>query len=165
MGGPTTVEQSRAIPVEVGRAFERTLPAPLPSLFCRRYAVLPPIREVRDQDGVWARAGQTRVVVTTDGGTMREQLTEVESPDFFTYRLSHITGPMRPLVEGIEGRWSFAPVGTGTLVTWRWTIHPRRLGALLMPVIAALWRGYARQALEQLSALLLEPDPPGSAPG
>ena len=77
-----------------------------------------------------------RTVVTSDGGTMREQLTEVESPDFFTYRLSHITGPMRPLVEGIEGRWSFAPVGTGTLVTWRWTIHPRRLGALLMPVIA-----------------------------
>ena len=165
MVAPTTVEQSRAIPVEVPRAFEVTLPAPLTTLFCRRYLVLPPIRAVRDQDGVWGRAGQSRVVVTTDGGTMREQLTEVVAPSSFSYRLSDITGPMRPLVEGIEGRWSFAPAGTGTLVTWRWTIHPRPFGALVMPVVAALWRGYARQALEQLSALLLEPEPSGPAAG
>ena len=46
------VEQSRAIPVEVHRAFDVTLPAPLTTIFSRRFAALPPIREVRDQNGI-----------------------------------------------------------------------------------------------------------------
>jgi hypothetical protein len=152
---PATVEQSRAIPVDVHYAFDVTLPAPLTALFCRRYAVLPPIREVRGQEGVWGRIGQTRVVVTTDGGTMREELVDVDAPHSFAYRLGDITGPMRPLVDTIEGRWEFTAVGTGTLVTWRWTLHPKELGAPFMPLICWMWRSYARQALEQLSDLLL----------
>jgi Polyketide cyclase / dehydrase and lipid transport len=150
-----TVEQSRAIPVAIQTAFEATLSTPLTVLFSRRYAVLPPIKEVRDQEGTWGQVGQTRVVVTTDGGTMREQLLDVDAPHAFAYQLSGITGPMRPLVDSIEGRWEFAPVGTGTLVTWRWTLHPTGVGAPCMPLIGWMWRSYARQALEQLSDLLL----------
>ncbi len=157
---PVVVEQSRAIPVEVRRAFDVTLSVPLTTIFARRFAALPPIREVRDQDGTWGRVGQTRVVVTTDGGTMREQLTEVDAPHSFSYRLGDITGPLRPLVESIDGRWSFDPKGTGTLVTWRWTLYPRGAGARVLPLLTRMWRGYARQALEELSEVLLEPEPP-----
>ncbi len=32
------------------------------------------------------------------------------------------------------------------------------LGALVMPLITSMWRGYARQALELLSAQLLMPE-------
>jgi hypothetical protein len=157
---PTEVAQWRAIPVDVQRAFDVTLPVPLTTIFRRRYAVLPPIREVREQDGTWGQVGQTRVVVTTDGGTMREQLIDVDPPRSFTYRLSEITGPMRPLVDTVEGRWEFTEAGTGTLVTWRWILHPRGFGSPFMPLVARMWRSYARQALEELSDLLLAPESP-----
>ncbi|MGP0108340.1 MAG: SRPBCC family protein [Acidimicrobiales bacterium] len=161
---PITFEQSRAIPVELQRAFDATLPIPLTTIFSRRYGLLPPIKQVRGQDGMWGQVGQSRVVVTTDGGTMRELLTDVDTPHSFSYRLSDITGPLRPLVDSIDGRWEFAPKGTGTLITWRWTLHPRGMGARVMPLITVMWRGYARQALELLSEQLLTPEPAEGAP-
>ncbi len=164
MASPISVEQSRAIPVTVRDAFRGTLPAPLPTLFSRRFGLLPPVREVRGQAGPWGAVGQERTVVTTDGGTMREVLTDIEAPQAFGYRLSDITGPMRPLVDHVEGRWTFASAGTGTLVTWGWTMYPRGAGALVLPVIAKMWRSYARQALEQLSDLLVSPGPSGDRP-
>jgi len=157
---PILVEQSRAIPVDIHRAFDVTLPIPLTAILHRRYALLPPIREVREQSGNWDRAGQTRIVATTDGGTMREELIDVDPPRSFSYRLSEITGPMRPLVDSIEGRWEFSEAGTGTLVTWRWTLYPRGFGSPFMPLICRMWRSYARQALEELSHHLLAPESP-----
>jgi hypothetical protein len=159
---PISVEQSRAIPVDVQHAFDGTLPIPLPTIFCRRYALLPPIKEVRGQVGTWGQVGQVRTVVTSDGGTMREVLTEVDAPRSFSYQLSHITGPMRPLVDSIEGRWEFTSKGTGTLITWRWTLHPRGVGAPFMPLIVKMWLSYAKQSLEQLSELLLAAESPGN---
>jgi Polyketide cyclase / dehydrase and lipid transport len=158
------VEQSRAIPVDVQQAFDLTLPVPLTTIFRRRYAVLPPISEVRGQDGIWGETGQTRTVVTTDGGTMREQLVEVDPPHSFDYRLNNITGPMRPLVDSVDGRWEFTQAGTGTLVTWRWTLHPRGFGSPFMPVFCRMWRSYARQALEELSDVLIAPESPEPSP-
>jgi hypothetical protein len=152
------VEQSRAIPIELQRAFDVTLAIPLATIFSRRYVLLPPVKEVRGQDGRWGHVGQSRTVVTTDGGTMREQLTEVDSPHSFSYHLSDISGPLRPLVESIDGRWEFATQGTGTLITWRWVLSPKGLGARVMPLVTSMWRGYARQALELLSDHLLAAD-------
>ena len=160
MARPVTVERSRAIPVDVGHAFDRTLSLPLTDLFQRRYALLPPIKEVRGQTGAWGQVGQGRTVVTTDGGTMRETLTGLDAPRSFDYVLGDITGPMGPLVDGIEGRWEFGPEGTGTLITWRWTLHPRGLGTPFMPLITRMWLRYAERAMEHLSELLLAEQPP-----
>ena len=153
-----TVEQSCAIPIDLQHAFDVTLPIPLTAIFSRRYWLLPPVKVVRGQEGVWGQVGQTRTVVTTDGGTMRELLTEVDAPHSFSYLLSDISGPMRPIVKSIDGRWEFATQGTDTLITWRWTLHPKGLGAYVMPLITLMWRGYARQALELLSEQLLAPN-------
>ena len=153
------VEQARAIPVEPARAFALTLPMPLTTIFTRRYGLLPPVKEVRGQDGIWGQVGQSRTVVTTDGGTMRELLTGVDAPHSSTYVLSDISGPLRPLVDSIDGRWEFTARGTGTLIVWRWHLHPKGIGAYLMPLITAMWRGYARQALELLSEQLLDAEP------
>lgn len=142
-----------------------TLPIPLTVIFSRRYGLLPPIKQVRGQDGIWGRVGQSRTVITTDGGTMRELLTDVDAPHSFSYRLSDITGPMRPLVDSIDGRWEFAPSGTGTVITWRWVLHPKGVGAYVMPLVTSMWRGYARQALEVLSEQLLTPDSAERSPG
>lgn len=147
---------SRAYPVPVEQAFDVVLPTPLPDLFSRRYAAVPPIREVRDQQGAWGTVGQTRTIRLADGGTLRETLTSLDRPRSFGYRITDITGPMKPLATEIEGRWLFEPAGDGTRVLWGWTVHPRgRLGRTAMPAFARMWRGYARQALEELERILV----------
>jgi hypothetical protein len=132
-----TVEQFRAIPIELQRAFELTLPMPLTAIFSRRYGLLPPVKQVRGQDGVWGKVGQSRTVVTTDGGTMRELLTEVDVPHSFNYRLSEISGPMRPLVDSIDGRlgirqvrhWDldFLAMDLAPKTSWCRCVAPNRL--------------------------------------
>jgi hypothetical protein len=153
---PLVVEQSRAIPVDQEQAFKGTMPMPLTRLFRRWYGPIPPIKQVLDQAGEWATVGQTRTIALTGGGSMREELTHVDPPRWFGYTLSEVNGPLSPLVSRVEGEWIFKPVGTGTEVTWRWTIHPRSaLAAPVMPVFGRLWRGYARQSLEELSNQLV----------
>ncbi|HYB36515.1 MAG TPA: SRPBCC family protein [Mycobacterium sp.] len=150
------VEQSRAIPVTVEDAFGGTLPMPLPTIFRRWYGPIPPVKQVRDQTGDWDAPGQTRMVMLAGGGSMREELTSVDPPRSFGYTLTDIKGPMAPLVNLVEGEWIFTSAGTGTNVTWRWTIHPRSpLTAPVLPVFGRVWKGYARQALEGLSAQLV----------
>jgi hypothetical protein len=156
MAETAVVEHTRAIPVGVENAFRGTLPMPLPTLFRRWYGPIPPISGVLDQTGDWDAVGQTRTVALTGGGSMREELTHIDAPRSFGYTLSDIGGPLSPLVSRIDGVWLFAPAGTGTAVTWRWTLYPRsRLASPALPVFGRLWRGYARQALEELSDVLV----------
>jgi hypothetical protein len=147
---------SRTYPVGVEHAYDVVLPMPLPELFSRRYAAIPPIREVRDQQGAWGTVGQTRTIKLADGGTMRETLTSVERPRSFGYRISDVSGPMKPLVTEVAGEWRFERAGDGVRITWAWAVQPRgRLGGLAMPLFARMWRGYARQALERLEGVLV----------
>ena len=156
MAQPLVVEQSRAIPVTPEAAFTGTVPMPLPTLFQHWYGPIPPIKAVVDQTGDWDAIGKTRTVVLTGGGSMREQLTSYDPPHSFGYTLSDVKGPMAPLVARVEGLWSFEPAGTGTRVTWQWTIHPRSgFSAPVLPVFGRLWLGYARRSLEELSNQLV----------
>lgn len=152
MAHPVVVEQSRAIPVAVPDAFAQTLPMPLPTLFSRWYGPIPPIKAVYDQTGDWSALGQTRRIALTGGGGMRETLTRVDAPHAFGYTLTEIKGAMAPLIDHVEGVWEFKQHGSGTEVTWRWTLHPKSaLTAPALPVFARIWRGYAKQALSTLS--------------
>jgi len=150
-----TLSQSRAVPVPVDEAFDRVLPHPLTEIFRRRRLAIPPIREVRDQAGVWGTDGQTRTIVTADGGTLRETLTSTERPHSFGYTISEVRGPMKPLIAGADGLWTFEPAGTGTSITWTWEVTPTAAGRVVMPAFGAMWRGYARQALEEVEGILL----------
>ncbi len=155
MASLLNLEHSRVFPVPVEHAFDVLLTVPLPNLFRRRYFAIPAIREVRGQDGVWGTVGQSRTIVLADGGTMREELTSLERPHHFGYLIGDITGPMKPLAKSVEGRWSCVADGSGTRVTWQWTVHPRSaVAALAMPVFARLWQGYAARAMEQLDSIL-----------
>ena len=152
----TSLVHSAAFPVLTEPAYDAVLTLPLPQLFSRRFAALPPIREVRDQTGEWgAGLGQSRTIVLADGGTMRETLVRIERPDVFTYTIDAITGQLKQLVTQLQGAWSFAPAGTGTRISWTWDVEPARLGAPLMPVFGWMWRGFARQAFEELERQLV----------
>ncbi len=156
MTSDVELSYSRTFPAQVDRAFDELLPFDLTQLFSRRYAAIPPIKEVRDQAGPWATAGQTRTIGLADGGTMREELLEVDRPNRFTYRISGITGPMKPLVASLDGAWIFEPAGTGVRITWVWTVQPAgRLGRLAMPVFRRMWQGYARQGFDNIEKLLV----------
>ena len=156
MAEPLVVEQSRTIPMGQDAVFRDMVPMPLPSLFRKWYGPIPPIKEVRDQTGDWDAAGQSRTVVLVGGGSMREELTQFNPPHSFGYTLSNIKGPLTPLVGKVDGEWTFEPLGSGTNVVWRWTIYPRTgLTAPLLPVFGMLWKGYARQSLEELSKQLV----------
>jgi len=152
---PLAVAQSLTIPIGQQDVFRDMVPMPLPSLFRRWYGPIPPIKETRDQTGDWNAVGQSRTVVLVGGGSMREELTAFNPPHAFGYTLSDIKGPLAPLVGRVDGELIFEPLGSGTTVTWRWNIHPRsRFTAPLLPVFGRLWKGYARQSLQELSAQL-----------
>ena len=150
------VARSRTYPLDPERAFDAVHALPLPDLFARRYAALPPIREVRSQEGEWNAVGQTRTIVLADRSTMRETLTSIDRPRSFGYRIDQLHGPLRPLAASIDGRWSFEESGTGVRVTWAWSVRPSSAAtALLMPAFGRMWQGYARQALEEIERLLI----------
>ena len=152
MSRVTTVRQSRVIPVPVETAFSAALSLPLPQLYRRRYGPMPPIVEVRDQQGAWETPGQTRVLVTADGGSMREEMLSIDPPHRFVNRLTVLTGPFKPLVATVEESWTFAALGGATQASWEWNLVPRTaVAGLLVPVVGRLWRGYARAVLEQLA--------------
>lgn len=156
MASTRALALSRSYPVEIDAAFAAVITAPLERVFARRYAALPAVRAVRDQQGTWGTVGQTRTIVLGDGGTMHEQLTAVLPGERFDYRIGHVTGPMKVLAASLDGRWAFEPAGTGTRVTWTWDLQPASSAAgLAMPAFARLWRGYARQGLEELEGILL----------
>lgn len=152
---PVTFRASETFASSPDHAFATVLPAPLPAIFDRPHLALPPIREVRDQDGAWERPGQTRTIVLSDGATMHERLVAVQAPDGFDYELTGLGGPLGLLVRRVEGRWAFDAAGGGTRVTWTWEVHPRSL--LTRPAVLALrvlWGGYARLGLERVGRLV-----------
>lgn len=96
--------------------------------------------------------GRTRTVVLSVGSSMHEELVVVDAPNVFRYHLSRLTGPLAALFDHVDGEFLFTPIGTGTNVTWRWTVHPKSTAAgLAMPAFAMLWRGFARQRLADAS--------------
>ena len=152
----TQLSQSRLVPVEPVEAFDRLIVLPLPAIFSRRHGPFPPVRETREAPPVWGSVGQTRRIVLADGGTALETLTSVDRPRSFGYTLTEPTGALALLVERVEGRWEVEGSGTGSRITWSWTLHPRgRPGSAALPLVGRFWHGYARKGLEQLERSLV----------
>lgn len=148
------MEASRFVKIEPVRAYDLLLGTPLTDIFVKRYAAFPAVGEVRDQPDDWGAVGQSRTIVTTDGGTMLETLASVDRPESYGYVLDQITGPMRPFVRSVDGVWSVAAEDDGARIGWSWTLHPTSPPArLTMNVMARMWRGYADRALERIETL------------
>ncbi len=84
-------------------------------------------------------------MVTADGNSNTETLVTYDRAGWnYQYRLSDLTGPLKTLVAGVDGQFTFAPEGTGTRVTWNWTLHPTNVVTrVLLPVMGFFWRQYA----------------------
>ncbi|WP_375424911.1 SRPBCC family protein [uncultured Friedmanniella sp.] len=158
---PTTVHRSGTVAAPVEVVFEAALSLPLPQLYSRRYGPIPPIVDVREQQGLWESPGQSRVFVTGDGGTMREEMLSIDRPHGFANRLTVLSGPFKPVVTIIEESWSFRPVAEGTEATWEWNLFARSAVARpLAAVVGRLWLGYAGGVLAQLAQEVGASGPP-----
>ncbi|MBS43189.1 MAG: SRPBCC family protein [Nocardioides sp.] len=158
MTAPVHVSRSRTFPCGVARAFDTTLAVSLPEILGGRAGLIPGIAEVRGQGDDWGTVGATRTIVLRDRSSSHETLTSVDRPGSFTYRVTGFTGPMKALVETVDGRWTFEKAGTGVRVTWSWDLHPAsRVTAPVIPVVLRSWRGWARDALDALEPLLVAP--------
>lgn len=152
----SVLSRSRSYPVEMERAFDVLLTAPLPRVFAHRSGPIPRVGSV-EQAGLWGERGQERVIRLADGSTMRETLTAVDRPYAFEYRLDTFTGRMRHVAKAVHGRWAFDAVGTGVRVTWTWRLEAAHLAARgAIPAFGRFWQGYARNALDEIESLLLD---------
>lgn len=110
-----TVQYSRTYPTTTSDAFGKVLAEDLTELFAARTAAIAPITEVRDQQGAWGTPGQSRTIVLKDGTTMRETLQQVRPPQVFAYRIAVVSGAMKLLVGGADGRWELTRMPRGAI--------------------------------------------------
>lgn len=149
-GTPLITAGDRTAPVTVearstlapSQAFQTIVPIDL-SLVFKKWGPVPGVRGVANEDGAWDSVGRSRNPVLTDGSTARERLTEYTSGHSFAYEITGFTGPMRHLVAGVRGEWTFTPDGAGTLI--RWTYEFKAARGRFVPLrwgLVPVWRRY-----------------------
>ncbi len=123
-----------------------------PARFYPKSGVLPGVAEVRDQTGAWDAVGQTRTLVLTDGGTVKETLTLVSTPRF-AYDLSAFTGFFSALVVVGRSEWRVEPHGEGSSIEWTYTFtaKPGR-GFVVAAIVRLAWAPYMRKVLPAIAA-------------
>ena len=94
-----------------------------------------------------------------DGSSLRETLTQLDLPNAFLYSLDQITSPLRMLVGGLHGRWSFRELSDAegrpmTLAQWHYTFEPHSWLTWLPSflIVKGFWRIYMAKTLERATA-------------
>lgn len=152
---PLISTTDRTVPVTVqvrstlapARAFEIIVPIDL-SLVFKKWGPIPGVRGTSNQTGAWDAVGQSRNPDLTDGSTADERLTEYTPGHSFAYELNGFTGPMRLVVAGVRGEWTFSPDGPGTMIRWTYEFTAARGRFLLLRWgLVPVWRRYMRNAV------------------
>jgi Polyketide cyclase / dehydrase and lipid transport len=121
------------------------------------YGPLPAVVRTSDHTGQWDQIGSARVVHLADGGTAQEQVTLLEAPRRFAYRVWNISHPIvGALATEARGDWTFVEAAQGTQVTWTYTfVAKNAVAAVPLSAIAqVLWRGYMDVCLENSIRLM-----------
>jgi hypothetical protein len=113
--------------------------------------LIPGVNTLAGQIGPWSAAGQTRKLTLTDGSTAVETLLALD-PDGYRYRISDFSGLFKFIVKDANARFSVAPRGEGSVLTWSYEFTPK--GALASAILSFLvdsqWNGFMDAALERL---------------
>lgn len=114
--------------------------------------MLPAVTDVRDQTGTWDAVGDSRTLVLSDGGTVRETLRVVDPPSF-AYDLTHFTGFFGRLVASGGSVWRIGPRDDGGTIEWTYTFVARRGWGVAVALIMRLaWAPYMRRVLPAIAA-------------
>ncbi len=113
--------------------------------------LIPGVKSLAGQTGAWSAAGQTRRLTLTDGSTAVETLIALES-DGYRYRISDFSGLFNLIVKEANARFSVAPHGEGSLLTWTYEFMPKGglAAAILSFLVDSQWNGFMDAALERL---------------
>jgi hypothetical protein len=119
--------------------------------------VLPGVVEVRDESGGWDAVGQTRTLVLSDGGTVRETL-RVVTPPLFAYDLSAFTGFFGRLVASGRSEWRVVEHARGSTIEWTYAFTPRPgWGFAVAAIMRLAWAPYMRRVLPAIAASTAAP--------
>jgi Polyketide cyclase / dehydrase and lipid transport len=122
-----------------------------PTVFYKRYGPLPAVTGVRDQEGEWNVAGSRRVLNLSDGGHVREVITDADSPTFFAYDSHDFQKIFGKLVYGSRAEWTFSEAPGGTRIHWNYSFHPRPKRALAVrAIVRAFWGPYMHKVLKKI---------------
>jgi hypothetical protein len=139
-------------PAGPDRTFAIVTPAD-PTRFYPKFGPLPGVVGVRDQTGAWDAPGQSRTLELSDGSTVVERLTVVDSPRRFAYRLADFTGAFGGLVAFAEAEWDFDAAQEGTRIRWSYSFHaqPKR-GWVVRLIVRVFWARYMKKVLPGFTA-------------
>ena len=118
------------------------------------YGPVPGVVGGEIHEGPWDHAGAYRAVHLEGGGTAREEITAIQRPGYFSYRVSDFSIVARHVVAAARGEWWFEPRGDSTLVRWTYTFEPRSLlrAPLAFAFARLLWKGYMERAMRESKA-------------
>jgi hypothetical protein len=122
-----------------------------PPAFYKRFGPLPAVVGVQNQPETWDKAGYTRTLLLSDGGSVVETVTDSERGAFFGYDLSEFQKLFGHLVEGARAEWTFTPDGAGTRIRWSYEFHAKPGRAWIVRAIVSLfWARYMRRVLPSI---------------
>jgi hypothetical protein len=146
------------INANIEEVFSLTLPIDLTVIF-KRYLLIPAVvKTVPPAGNRWNRAGLERKVFLADGNTAREILTDVEPPNFFSYKVFDVSNFIGNFAEYAIGEWHFEKLNSSTIVSWTYSFKAKNNIAWypLFFIVRTFFRGYMKQALFSLKNYIEE---------
>ena len=149
---PEPIQAVASISVAADQAKTRAAALALdPVKIVHAKGLIPGVRSLAGQTGPWSAAGQSRTLTLTDGSTAAETLIALE-PDGYRYRISDFTGLFKLIVKEANARFSVAPRGDASILTWTYEFVPKGglAAAILSFLVDSQWNGFMDAALERL---------------
>jgi hypothetical protein len=122
-----------------------------PGRVLRRYGPVPSPTQSQLLDGAWGRVGARRVVVLSNGGTLKEEITAFDPPALYAYRISDFHFFVKNLSSSGTGVWQFFRVGDQTRVVWTYAFQPRSAGSKPLLELGVSWfyRPFMKRGIEE----------------
>jgi hypothetical protein len=126
--------------------------------------------EKHDEGVTEMTLGETRIVHTDDGASVRERYVQVDRPHAYAYEMAGLNPPLSSIMTHAVGEWRFAGENlgsaAGTRITWTYSAFPK--SAVTRPATAALCglflKDAMRSCLSQLKTMCEYAVPPRWVP-
>jgi hypothetical protein len=117
-----------------------------------RFGPLPAVLRVTDQTAAFTEPGARRTLHLSDGGSVVEEVVQVDTPRSHSYQLTGFQKLFGHLVRSARADWVFAPDPRGVRIRWTYTFYPLRgRGLLVSPIVLVLWAAYMRKVLPPIA--------------
>jgi hypothetical protein len=152
---PVSHTVAREARVPVGELFDVIVAEDVLPKVLHRYGIIPAVVATEGLTGPWDTPGSQRRVVTSDGRSLREEVTAWEHSHHFAYRVDGFTGVMGSLVSQAVGTWSFSGSDSHARFTWTYTFSATSAATrpLVRLIVASMWAPYMRGCADRCVAL------------